>query len=32
MKTIPKNLPAQVVDVRTRDEWLHKKWKPKIKV
>jgi hypothetical protein len=31
MKTIPKNLPAQVVDVRTRDEWLHKKWKPKNK-
>ena len=25
----PKNLPAQVIDVRHRDEFLHKKWKPK---
>ena len=25
------NLPAQVIDVRPRDQELHKKWKPKNK-
>ena len=28
MKTNNQNLPAQIVDVRPRDEELHKKWKP----
>ena len=29
MNSNSKNLPAQVIDVRPRDELLHKKWKPK---
>jgi len=31
MKIDNLNLPAQVIDVRPRDEDLHKKWKPKNK-
>ena len=29
MKNNPKNLPAQFVDVRQRDGFLHKEWKEK---